>query len=102
VQAVDEFELLPVEAVLLIADFAHRRRTVARSLPARRGPIAVFVQHALAADFAGQHDKLRRRQVSQAMRASGSLDRNRSTIASEIWSATLSGWPSETLSEVKR
>jgi hypothetical protein len=25
-----------------------------------------------------------------------------SRMASEIWSATLSGWPSETLSEVKR
>ena len=40
--------------------------------------------------------------VSQAIRASGSLDRNRSTIESLIWSATLSGWPSETDSEVKR
>ena len=40
--------------------------------------------------------------VSQAMRASGSFDRNRSTMASEIWSATLSGWPSETDSDVKR
>ncbi|MNV79858.1 hypothetical protein D3C71_1734270 [compost metagenome] len=40
--------------------------------------------------------------VSHATRASGSFDRNRSTMASEIWSATLSGWPSETLSDVKR
>src|SRR5437763_16072868 len=40
--------------------------------------------------------------VSQATRASGSLDRKRSTIASEIWSATLSGWPSDTDSEVNR
>src|SRR5688500_823381 len=40
--------------------------------------------------------------VSQATRASGSFDRNRSTIASLIWSATLSGWPSETDSDVKR
>jgi len=39
--------------------------------------------------------------VSQAMRASGSFDRKRSTIASEIWSETLSGWPSETDSDVK-
>jgi hypothetical protein len=30
------------------------------------------------------------------------LDRNRSTTVSEMRSATLSGWPSETLSEVKR
>src|SRR3569623_608376 len=40
--------------------------------------------------------------VSQATRDSGSFDRNRSTIASEIWSDTLSGWPSETLSDVNR
>src|SRR3569833_3823291 len=40
--------------------------------------------------------------VSHAMRACGSLPRNRSTMPSEIWSATLSGWPSETDSEVKR
>ena len=40
--------------------------------------------------------------VSQATRAWLSFDRNRSTTASEIWSATLSGWPSETLSDVKR
>jgi len=40
--------------------------------------------------------------VSQATRASGSLASIKSTIASEIWSDTLSGWPSETLSEVKR
>ena len=39
--------------------------------------------------------------VSQATRASGSLLRNASTTTSEIRSATLSGWPSETLSEVK-
>ena len=40
--------------------------------------------------------------VSHATRASGSVDRNRSTTASEIWSATLSGWPSDTDSEVNR
>src|SRR6476646_11282974 len=40
--------------------------------------------------------------VSHATRASGSFDRNRSTIASEIWSATLSGWPSDPDSEVNR
>src|SRR5690606_23232622 len=39
--------------------------------------------------------------VSQATRASGSLDRNRSTMVSEMRSETLSGCPSETLSEVK-
>ena len=40
--------------------------------------------------------------VSHAIRASGSLFRNRSTMVSEIWSATLSGWPSDTDSEVNR
>src|SRR5258708_34458965 len=40
--------------------------------------------------------------VSQATRASGSLARMASRMASEIWSATLSGWPSVTDSDVKR
>ncbi len=39
--------------------------------------------------------------VSQATRDSGSWARMASRIASEIWSAILSGWPSETDSEVK-
>src|ERR1700674_5221591 len=40
--------------------------------------------------------------VSQATREAGSLASNASTTASEIWSATLSGWPSVTDSEVNR
>src|SRR5688500_18244277 len=40
--------------------------------------------------------------VSQATRARLSCARIASSTASEIWSATLSGWPSETDSEVKR
>src|SRR5690606_13178905 len=40
--------------------------------------------------------------VSQATRARLSWARIASSTASEIWSATLSGWPSETDSEVKR
>ena len=40
--------------------------------------------------------------VSTATRDSGSVVSAASTIASEIWSATLSGWPSVTDSEVKR
>ena len=40
--------------------------------------------------------------VSQATRASGSRARIASSTASEIWSATLSGCPSETDSEVNR
>src|SRR3954467_15634724 len=39
--------------------------------------------------------------VSQATRPAGSRDRMASSTASEIWSATLSGWPSVTDSEVK-
>ena len=40
--------------------------------------------------------------VSQATRAAVSWVRMASSTASEIWSATLSGCPSETDSEVKR
>src|ERR1043165_9844125 len=40
--------------------------------------------------------------VSAATRERGSWARIASSTASEIWSATLSGWPSETDSEVKR
>src|SRR5262245_42036821 len=40
--------------------------------------------------------------VSQATLASGSLVRIASRTASEIWSASLSGWPSVTDSEVNR
>ena len=40
--------------------------------------------------------------VSHATRASASTDSMASRIASEIWSATLSGWPMETDSEVNR
>src|ERR1700720_3642376 len=39
--------------------------------------------------------------ASQATRARGSLARIASRMASEIWSASLSGWPSVTDSEVK-
>ena len=40
--------------------------------------------------------------VSQATRPRSSSLRIASSTASEIWSATLSGWPSDTDSEVKR
>src|SRR6476646_10823120 len=40
--------------------------------------------------------------VSQATRPAGSSTRTASRIASETWSATLSGWPSVTDSDVKR
>src|SRR5262245_51655538 len=40
--------------------------------------------------------------VSQATRLIGSAARQWSRMASEIWSATLSGWPMETDSEVNR
>ena len=38
--------------------------------------------------------------VSTATRLSGSWTRQKSRTASEIWSETLSGWPSETDSDV--
>src|SRR5215471_16559100 len=40
--------------------------------------------------------------VSQATRLTGSSARQASRIASEIWSAILSGWPSVTDSEVNK
>src|SRR5262245_45292382 len=40
--------------------------------------------------------------VSQATRLVGSWDRQKSRTASEIWSATLSGWPMDTDSLVNR
>jgi hypothetical protein len=40
--------------------------------------------------------------VSAATRLRGSCLKIASRIASEIWSATLSGWPSDTDSDVKR
>src|SRR5436305_12689147 len=40
--------------------------------------------------------------VSQATRPVGSARRTSSKTASEIWSATLSGWPSVTDSDVNR
>src|SRR5881227_2350551 len=40
--------------------------------------------------------------VSQATRPLGSSSSTASSTASETWSATLSGWPSVTDSEVKR
>src|SRR5260370_29373735 len=40
--------------------------------------------------------------VSQATGGSGSLARSASRMGSEIWSATLSGWPSVTDSDVNR
>ena len=40
--------------------------------------------------------------VSQATRPVGSSASTASSTASETWSATLSGWPSVTDSEVKR
>ena len=40
--------------------------------------------------------------VSQATRAEGSFSMMASRMASEIWSHTLSGWPSVTDSEVNK
>ncbi len=59
VQAVDELELLPMEAVLLIPDFLDRPAHSSLDLFLRaRRPLPVF-EHALAADFTSQNDQLR-------------------------------------------
>jgi hypothetical protein len=96
VEMAGEIGILPVEAMLLIADALDRGADGRLDLvDRRRDPVA-------AADLAGETMRLVVTIVSQATRATGSRDRNRSTTASEIWSATLSGWPSDTDSEVNR
>ena len=58
VQAVDEFELLPVEAVLGIADLAHGLANgLFHFLGNARRPLAILVDP-LAANFAGQDHEL--------------------------------------------
>ena len=53
-----EGEAFPMEARLLIADFAHGVAHRGLDLGERAvGPLAVLI-HALAADFAGQHDEV--------------------------------------------
>ena len=58
VKPVDEFELLPVEPVLLIADFAHRVANGRLDFFLRAGGPFTVLEHALAADLSGQHHKL--------------------------------------------
>ena len=53
-------------------------------------------------NFAGDHDQSGAVRVSQATRLVGSSARQASRMASEIWSAILSGCPSVTDSEVNR
>ena len=98
VQVAGELGLLPVEALLLVADVLDRRRgpcppglDVDRpcsrpSAPARTSPASTM--------------RLVVTRVSQATRASGSAPRKASTTVSEMRSPTLSGWPSDTLSLV--
>ena len=104
VEVVGEVERLPVEAVLLIADALTVSRTVCSISPRTPGAQIAWPSSMMPLP---RISPARTTSwvvviVSQATRASGSFDRNRSTIASEIWSATLSGWPSETDSDVKR
>jgi hypothetical protein len=53
-------------------------------------------------EFAGDDDRLSATRVSQATLAVASRARKASRMASEIWSASLSGWPSATDSEVNK
>ena len=63
VQIILEPELLPVKAALLVADVAHglANRRLDLGLDAGR-PLAGGIHDVLAADFARQHDELRRGQ----------------------------------------
>jgi len=84
----------PVEAVLSypISLMALRVSSITRSVVIESGPRtspAITTLLVVAS-------------VSQATRASGSAPRYASTMVSEIRSHTLSGWPSETDSLVKR
>ena len=60
------------------------------------------VDDCLRRDLAGEHDETVLQSVSAATRAVRSWASTASSTASEIWSATLSGWPSPTDSEVKK
>ncbi len=103
VKVVFEAEGLPVETVLLVTDLANGVAHDGFDLFERaRRPFAVF-EHALAADFTREDDELGRgqrlaRHARFGITPTGTGRRPRSLI----WSDTLSGWPSDTLSEVKK
>ena len=92
-QVVGEIEAVPVEPVLLITDALDRLARGLLDLLADTGrPIAVSVSMIPVPRISpARTTRLVVVIVSHATRASGSLDKNKSTIASEIWSATLSG-----------
>ena len=108
VEVVLEAGGLPVEALLLVTDPLHRVAHDLLDLVARAGRPAVRVLEPLlvdrppAADFAADDDPLGRDQGLAGDARFGILGQEKSTMASLIWSATLSGWPSDTDSDVKR
>src|SRR3546814_1636485 len=55
-------DLLPVKARLLVTDLAHRFANRRLDFIERARRPGVVLEHALAADFAREHDELRRRQ----------------------------------------
>jgi len=62
-QIIFEGQILPVEPVLLIADFPHRFADHGLDFfLGAGGPVAVGIDHALAADLACQHHPVRRGQ----------------------------------------
>jgi hypothetical protein len=74
---------------------------VADALDGLAGDVHV-VDVGLGGDLAGDHHQAGGHQGLAGHPAAGSWARMASSTASEIWSATLSGWPSETDSEVNR
>jgi hypothetical protein len=102
VEIVLEAEALPVEALLLVADPFHRRADGRLDLfPGARRPFAIFVD-ALAADLAGEHDELGRGQRLAGDARLRVLGQEQVDDRIGNLVATLSGWPSDTDSDVKR
>src|SRR3546814_20557470 len=62
VEIILEAEALPVKARLLVTDLAHRFANRRLDFIERARRPGVILEHALAADFAREHDELRRRQ----------------------------------------
>ena len=84
VQMVFEGQRFPVEAVLRVTDVAHRAAHRFLDLLQRAAAHAPFSITPLQRISPASTTRWVVVSVSQATRASGSLDRNRSTIASEI------------------
>jgi hypothetical protein len=96
VQVVVDLDLVPVELLLLVADVRTHRGRCRRSASSSLGRL--FLDRPTSPPTTTRFVVAK---VSQATRAFGSSFRKASRTASEMRSQTLSGWPSETDSEVK-